>query len=46
MLRELGNVFEKVLRDFDKIFQWIETVWLNEGCDILREDVEGLSRVR
>ena len=46
MAGELGNVLQKVLRDFDKIFQWIEMVWLNEGCDILREDVVWRSRVR
>ena len=46
MAGELGNVLENVLRDFDKIFQRIGTVWLNEGCDISREDVVGLSRVR
>ena len=46
MAGELGNVLEKVLRDFDKLFQRIGTVWLNEGCDILREDVVGRSRVR
>ena len=39
-------VLEKVLRDFHKLFQRIGTVWLNEGCDILREDVVGWSRVR
>ena len=43
---ELGNVLEKVLRDFDKLFQKIGAVWLNERCDILREDVVGRSRVR
>ena len=43
---ELGNVLEKVLRDFDKLFPKIGTVWLNEGCVILREDVVGRSRVR
>ena len=43
---ELGNVLEKVLRYFDKLFQRIGTVSLNEGCDILREDVVGRSRVR
>ena len=45
MLRELGNVLEKVLRDFDKLFQRIEVVRLTEGRDILRADVEGRSRV-
>ena len=46
MAGELGNVLEKVLRDFNKLFQRIGTVWLNEGCDILREDVMWWSRVR
>ena len=46
MTGELENVLEKVFRDFDKLFQRIGTVWLNEGCDILREDVVGRSRVR
>ena len=41
MLRELGNVLEKVLIDFDKLFQKIGAVWLNELCDILREDAKG-----
>ena len=46
MLRELGNVLEKVLIDFDNLFQKIGAVWLNEQCDILREDAKGRSRVR
>ena len=46
MLRELGNVLEKVLIDFDILFQKIEAVWLNELCDILREDAKGRNRVR
>ena len=46
MAGELGNVLEKVLRDFDKLFQRIEVIWFNERCDILREDVVGRSRVR
>ena len=46
MAGELANVLEKVLKDFDKLFQRIGTVWLNEGCDILREDVVRRSRVR
>ena len=32
--------------DFDKIFQRVGAVWLNERCDILREDVEGQRTVR
>ena len=43
---ELGNVLEKVLIDFCKLFQSIGAAWLNELLDILREDVEGQSRVR
>ena len=46
MLTELGNVLEKVVTDFDKLFQKIGAVWLNERRDILRADVEGRSRVR
>ena len=45
MAGELGNVLEKVLRDFDKLFPRIGTIWLNEGCDILREDVVRRNRV-
>ena len=45
MLRELGNVLEKVLIDFDKLSQKIGAVWLNELYDILREDAKGRSRV-
>ena len=43
---ELCNVLEKVLIDFGKLFQRIEAVWLSERLDILREDVEGRSRLR
>ena len=39
---ELGNVLEKVLIDFGKLFQRIRVVWF----DILREDVEEHCRVR
>ena len=39
MVVELGNVLEKVLIDFGKLFQKI-VVWLNERLDILRADVE------
>ena len=46
MVGELGNVLEKVLRDFDKLFQRTGTIWMNEGCDILRDDVVGRSKVR
>ena len=41
MAGELANVLEKVLRDFDKVFQRIGTDGLNEGCDFLREDEWG-----
>ena len=34
---ELGNILEKVLIDFGKLFQSTEAVWLNEWLDILRE---------
>ena len=43
----LGDVLEKVLIDFDKLFQRIEAVRLYERLDILREEVvDGRSRVR
>ena len=41
MVIELGNVFEKVLIDFSKLFQRIGAIWLNERLDIMRADVEG-----
>ena len=46
MFGELGNILEKDFRHFNKLFQMIGAVWLNEQLDILREDVEGQSRVR
>ena len=46
MVAELGDVLEKVLIHFGKLFQMIESVWLYEQLDILREEVEGWSRVR
>ena len=46
MVAQLRNILEKVLIDFGKLFQRIEAVWLNERLDILREDVEGQSRVK
>ena len=47
MVAELGDVLEKVLVDFDKLFQRIEAVRLYERLDILREEVvNGRSRVR
>ena len=46
MVGELGNILEKVLIDFGKLFQSIGAVWLNEQFDILGEEVELQSRVR
>ena len=47
MFAELGDVLEKVLIDFGKLFQTIGAVRLYERLDILREEVvKGLSRVR
>ena len=47
MVAELGDVLEKVLIDFGKLFRMIGTVWLYERLDVLREEVvEGRSRVR
>ena len=47
MLAELGDVLEKVLIDFGKLFQRIGADRLYERLDILREDVvDGRSRVR
>ena len=46
MVEKLSNILEKVLKDFDKLFQTIGAVWLNEWFNILGEDVEGRSRVR
>ena len=47
MVAELGDVLEKVLIDFGKLFQRIRAVRLYERLDILREEaVEGQSRVR
>ena len=44
---ELGDVLEKVLKDFGKLFQRIGEVWLYERLHISREEVvEGRSRVR
>ena len=43
----LGDLLEKVLIVFGKLFQRIEAVRLYERLDILREDmVDGRSRVR
>ena len=44
VVAELGDMLEKVLIDFGKLFQRIGTVWLKERLDILREEVEGWSR--
>ena len=47
MIAELGDVLEKVLIDFGKLFQRIGVVRLYELLDILREEVvDGRSRVR
>ena len=47
MVAELGDVLEKVLIEFGKLFQRIEAVRLYERLDILREEVmERRSRVR
>ena len=48
MVAELGDVLEKVLTDFGKLFQRIEAVRLYERrFDILREEaMDGRSRVR
>ena len=46
MVLELSNLLEKVLIDFGKLFQRIGAVWVYERLNILREEVEGRSRVR
>ena len=47
MVAALGDVLEKVLIDFGKLFQRIGAVWLYERLDILREQVVvGQSSVR
>ena len=47
MVAKLGDVLEKFLLDFGKLFQRIGAVRLYERLDILREEVvEGRSRVR
>ena len=47
MVAELGDVLEKVLIDFGKLFQRKGEVRLNERLDILREEVvDGRSRMR
>ena len=47
MVAELGDVLEKVLIDFGKLFQRIRAVQLYERLDILKEEVvDGQSRVR
>ena len=40
MVAVLGDVLEKVLIDFGKLFQRIGAVRLDERLDILREEVE------
>ena len=47
MVAELGDVLEKVLIEFGKLFQRIGAIRLYERLDILREEVvDGWSRVR
>ena len=47
MVAELGDVLEKVLMEFGKLFQRIGAVRLYERLEILREKmVEGRCRVR
>ena len=46
MVGELANVIEKDFIDVYKLCQRIGAVWLNEQINILREDIEGRSRVR
>ena len=47
MVTELGDVLEKVLIDFGKLFQRIGVVRLYKRLDILRKEiVDGRSRVR
>ena len=47
MVAELGNVLQKVLIDFGRLFQRIGAIRLYEQLDILREEVvDGRSRVR
>ena len=47
VVAELGDVLEKVLIYFGKLFQRIGAVQLYERLDILREEVvDGRSRVR
>ena len=47
MVAALGDVLEKVLIDFSKLFRRIGAVRLYERLDILREEmVDGRSRVR
>ena len=47
MVAALGDVLEKVLIDFGKLFQRIVAVSWDELLDILREEVlNGQSRVR
>ena len=45
MVAEFGNVLDKALTYIGRLFQRMGAIWLNEGIDILREDVEG-SRLR
>ena len=46
MVAELGDVLEKLLKYFGKLFQRVGAVRLYERLDILREEVmDGRSRV-
>ena len=40
MVAELGNMLDKVLIDFGKLFQMIGALLLYERLDILKEEVE------
>ena len=46
VVAELGDVLEKVLIDFGKLFQRIGAIRLYERLDILREVVDGWSKMR
>ena len=47
MVADFGDLLEKVLMDFGKLFHRIGAVRLYERLDILREEVvDGRSRVR
>ena len=46
LVAEIGNVLEKILIDFGKLFQKIGAVWLYERLNILREEVKWWSIVK